>query len=104
MTDKKIKKAISLRSTNYENKFSKVVKPIEIWVMNALKCEKENDKVFHCNDITQIINEICGISRRSFLNEKRTCYSWRPTTLFKMRLRNRCIPTSFINFISPQCC
>ena len=59
-SDKKRKIANSFRNTSYENKLSKVVKLTEIWIMNALKCEEEDDKVFCCN--AHIISEICGIS------------------------------------------
>ena len=48
MADKK-------RSTSYENKVSKVVKPIGRWLRDALK--------FFCNDIAQIVSEIYGVSR-----------------------------------------
>ena len=37
--------------------------------MNALKREKKN-KAFFCNNKAEIINEICGISRRQILNFK----------------------------------
>ena len=37
--------------------------------MNALKRE-ENSKAFFCNNKADIINEICGISRRQVLNFK----------------------------------
>ena len=56
---------------SYENKFSKVVKLIEIWSMTTLKYEKENGKVFHGNDTAQIVSEICGNSKRQILDIKR---------------------------------
>ena len=36
--------------------------------MDAFKREKKNDKVFHFNDIAQIIRGICGISKRQVFN------------------------------------
>ena len=38
--------------------------------MDTFKCKKEIDKVFHCNDIAQIIVETCGISRRQIFSKK----------------------------------
>ena len=61
MADKKRKILKSSRNKSYENKFSKVVKSIERWVMDTLQREK-NGKGYLCNDIAQIISEICGIS------------------------------------------
>ena len=40
--------------------------------MDALKRETENDKVFCCSDIAQIISEICGILRRQIFNSKKS--------------------------------
>ena len=37
-----------------------------VWVVDALKHQKENDKVFHCNDIAQIISEICIFQEGKF--------------------------------------
>ena len=37
-------KAYIFRNANYKNKFPKVVKSIERWVMNALKHEKGNEQ------------------------------------------------------------
>ena len=36
--------------------------------MNLLKCKKENEKVFHFRNISQIMSEICGISRIQTFN------------------------------------
>ena len=41
-----------------------------MWVMDALKGKKVNDKIFHCNDVAQIIIEICGISRKQIFNKR----------------------------------
>ena len=56
---------------NQESRPSKVVKPIEIWVMYFLKFEKENDKVFYCNDIAPIKSEIYSISERQIFDIKK---------------------------------
>ena len=56
---------------NQESRPSKAVKPIEIWVMYFLKFEKENDKVFHCNDIAPIKSKICSISERQNFDIKK---------------------------------
>ena len=37
----------SFPNTSYENKLSKVVKLIKKWLTDALKRQKENDKVFY---------------------------------------------------------
>ena len=50
----------SSRNTSYENKFSKVAKSIERWVMVTLQRQK-NGNAFSSNDLAQIISEICGI-------------------------------------------
>ena len=54
---KKTKITNSFRNTGYENKLSKAVISIESWVIHALKRGKENNKVFRCNDIVQIIRD-----------------------------------------------
>ena len=41
------------------------LKSIEKWIIDALK-RKKNHVVFLCNDIAQIISEICGINYRIF--------------------------------------
>ena len=46
------------------------LKLIERWVMDALKREKKKDKVFLCNDITQVIKVISEISE-IYVNLKR---------------------------------
>ena len=51
MIDKNKKIANSFWSTNCVNKLSELGKSAKWWVVNALKCEKEMHKVFHCNDI-----------------------------------------------------
>ena len=61
MGDKKIKKINSFRNTSYENKSSKLVKPVKVSVKDALDCEKVYSKVFHCNDVARKISKICGI-------------------------------------------
>lgn len=61
-SDKKRKIENSFWNTSYENKLSKVVKLTEIWVMDALNHEEENDNVFCGN--AQILSEICQISRK----------------------------------------
>ena len=38
--------------------------------MSLLKCKKENEKVFHFRNISQIMSEICGISRIKTFNVK----------------------------------
>ena len=58
-------------NTNHDNKLSKVTKSMERWLMDTLKCEK-NDNVFHGNHIAQIISEICGISKWQFFKIKRS--------------------------------
>ena len=64
MADKKRKIANSSENTSYENKLSKIVKLIESCVMDVVK----HEKVFHCNDIAQILSVLCQeasfISRR----------------------------------------
>ena len=73
IADKKRKIANSFWTTNSENMFSKVAKPIEMWVIDALKRLK-NVKVFLCNDIDHIISKICRISRQykfPALNQRR---------------------------------
>ena len=35
----------------------------------CLKLEKENGKVFNCDDMAQVKGEICGISRRQMFNK-----------------------------------
>ena len=67
MVDKNRKTANFFRNTSTENKLFKVIKSIEMWVTDALKREK-SDKVFLCNDIAQIIRQMCGISRRQNFN------------------------------------
>ena len=57
--------AHSFPNIGYQNKISAVVKLIERWVMDVLKCEKMS--VFLCNDIACIIS----ISRRIFFNIKK---------------------------------
>ena len=52
MVDKKRKIANSSENTSYESKFSKVVKLIESCVVDVVK----HEKVFHCNDIAQILS------------------------------------------------
>ena len=51
-----------------KNKFSELIKSIERWLMDSLKCERRNHKVSHCNDITQTIDKIYSISRRKICN------------------------------------
>ena len=41
-----------------------------MWVIDALKCDKENVKVFHCSYIA-VISEICRISRSQIFNIKK---------------------------------
>ena len=74
MADKKKKIANSFWKTSNENKLSKVVKSIERWVMDTWKREKKKskDETFLCNDIAQIIREICVISRRQLFNTKKS--------------------------------
>ena len=71
MTDKKRNTANSFRSTSHDNKRSKVVKLLLRWVIASTKCERENGKIFHCNDIGQVMSEICGISRKHFFTHKK---------------------------------
>ena len=46
------------------------LKLVKRWVMDALKREKKKDKVFLCNDITQVIKVISEISE-IYVNLKR---------------------------------
>lgn len=32
--------------------------------MDVLNCEKKSEKVYHCNDMAQVISKICDISRK----------------------------------------
>ena len=50
MTDKSRKNKI-LFETNFDRELTKITKSIEMWVKDALKREKENDKFTHYNDI-----------------------------------------------------
>ena len=36
-------------------------------LMDTLKCAKENEKFFHCNDIVQVISKIYSIQEDKFL-------------------------------------
>lgn len=63
MADQK-EKYKSFENTSYGNNLSNAIKLFEIWVMDALKCEKENDIDFPFSDIAPIIIEICVISRK----------------------------------------
>ena len=58
MADQK-EKYKSFQNISYGNNFSNAIKLFEIWVTDALKCEKENDIDFPFNDIAPIIIEIC---------------------------------------------
>ena len=51
-----------------KSKFSELIKLIERWLMDSLKCERRNHKVSHCNDIAEIIDKIYSISRRKICN------------------------------------
>lgn len=64
---KKRKAAYSFQTISYEKKLSKLVKSINRWVMK----DKKNDKAFPCNDISQIIRQICGISRRKIFDAEK---------------------------------
>ena len=46
MADRKRKIANSFQNASHENKFSKVVKSVQIWMMDGVKCEKEHAKFF----------------------------------------------------------
>ena len=67
MANKKRKIANSFRNTSYEHKLSAVVKSIQRWVMDVLKRGK-NEKVL----ISEMIWEICGISKAQFFNIKKS--------------------------------
>ena len=58
IADKKRKVEVPFRNTKYEKKLSKVAKSIERQLMDVLKREQKNDKVFICNNIPKIISDI----------------------------------------------
>ena len=69
MADRKRKIANSFRNTSYENKLSKVDQERGNF---CPKREKKNYKIFHCNDIAQIIIEIYVFSRRQIFAIKKS--------------------------------
>lgn len=76
MGGQKIKREICEMITSSENKLSKVIKSIENWVMDVLKCE-QNTKTFLWNNRAQPISEICGI-KAIFKHKKEPCSSPKP--------------------------
>ena len=63
-------KFLSKYCTFDENKLSIRVKSIDRWVLDALRREKEMEKVLHANDLALRKSEICSISRREIFNIK----------------------------------
>ena len=50
-----------------------MVKSKEQWVANAIKREKNNEKVFRIRE-TETVSQICGISKRHIFNLKKDIF------------------------------
>ena len=71
MADKKREIENSFQNTSCGSKLSKLVKWMGRWVMDALKHEDENGKVFHCNDIALIIRDNLWYLKKANFNRKK---------------------------------
>ena len=73
--------------------------------MDALKCEKVNEEVSHCNDIVQRKRKICGIWRRQIFNIKKNLLNQGRKLIYLGGFERRSLSRKILNFFrrpSPQ--